>query len=144
MAEQTRADVMVSASIDAVSGVIAELRRYPEWTDGMGEPQVLESDSSGRPLLAAFEVVAGPVKDKVKLAYEWGEQTVAWHLVEASALKALNGRYTWSDTGSGVRVVYELELDLSSPLPGLIRKMAERAIISSALQGLKRQAEAVN
>ena len=142
MAEQTRGDVLVAASMERVSAVIADLARYPEWTDGMGKPDLIESDELGRPLLAEFEVVAGPVKDKVRLAYQWGDSDVAWHLVTAAALKALNGKYTWSAEGDGVRVVYELQMDLSKPLPGLVRKMAERAIISSALQGLKRQAEA--
>ena len=128
--------------MERVTAVIADLSRYPEWTDGMGKPELIESDKSGRPLLAEFEVVAGPVKDKVRLSYVWGDSEVSWHLVAATALKELNGRYTWSAEGAGVKVVYELQLDLAKPLPGLMRKMAERAVITSALQGLKRQAEA--
>ena len=143
MADQTRGETVVNADLAAVAEVIADLSRYPEWTDGMGQPLVIDSDPAGRPLLAEFEVVAGPVKDRVRLAYTWQDSSVSWQLVSASALRALDGKYTWSASGSGVKVVYELQLDLSASLPGLVRKMAEKAIITSALQGLKRQAEAM-
>lgn len=123
--------------------MIADLSNYPSWTDGMGAPQVLAADSMGRPVSAEFDVAAGPIKDRVRLAYTWHEQAVEWQLVQASALRALNGRYSWEVVGDLTRVRYSLSLETAASLPSIVRKMAEKAIITSALQGLKRRVESL-
>lgn len=144
MADETRGEILIATTVERVAQVVADLAGYPKWTDGMGTPTVLERDEAGLPLVAEFEVTAGPVKDRVRLSYRWSETQVEWRLLQATALKALNGVYKWAPEAGGVKVVYELQLDLSKSLPTLVRKMAEKAIITNALQGLKRQAEAGN
>lgn len=141
MAEKTSGFVEIAAPVSAVAGVIADLANYPKWTGGMSAPEVFASDEQGRPLEAAFAVSSGPISDRVRLKYHWRESSVHWQLIEAQSLTLLDGEYRWEPTESGTLVHYELALDLKSSLPSFMRKLAEKAIITSALQGLKKQVE---
>lgn len=141
MSEATQGSIDIAAAPFQVASVIADLPNYPSWTDGMGEPVVLESDGNGRPLLAEFDVTAGPIKDRVRLSYTWHEHAVEWELVKADALRALNGKYAWQAVGDATQVSYSLTIETASSLPGIVRKLAEKAIITSALQGLKRRVQ---
>lgn len=141
MAEKTRGEIDIAGSVAEVAAVLADLPQYPSWTSGMSDVEVLSSDESGRPLRATFSVSAGPVSDRVELGYEWSESGVAWHLISGRNLTALNGSYQWLTGPSGTRVTYLLELELAVSLPSLIKRAAEKSIVSSALQGLKKRVE---
>jgi hypothetical protein len=44
--------------------------------------------------------------------------------------------------GSQTRVTYQLSVDVSVPLLGMLKRKAEKVIIDTALKGLKKQVEA--
>lgn len=142
MSEATHGSIEISAAPTRVAAVISDLPNYPQWTEGMTAPAVLETDPAGLPLVAEFDVSAGPIKDRVRLAYSWQPGAVEWRLVQAQSLHALNGRYEWQAIGANTEVRYTLSLELNSHLPSMLRKLAEKTIITSALSGLKRRVEA--
>lgn len=141
MSQRTSAEIRIAAPAAEVAYVVGQLERYPEWTTGMGTPVIQDTDGSGRPLRAAFDISAGPISDHVTLGYQWAEDHVSWDLLEANNLKTLHGRYSWRPDGEQTVVTYELEIELNAPLPSLVMKMAEQTIIRTALSGLKRQVE---
>jgi len=77
------------------------------------------------------------------LAYEWdADVAVRWQLDEAgSTVTEMSGAYLLADEGGATRVSYELAVATKMPLPGLIRRRAEKTIVDTALRGLKSRAE---
>ena len=53
----------------------------------------------------------------------------------------LDGRYTFTAHDDGTLVTYDLGVDLTMPLPGMVKRKAAGVIVGTALQGLKRVAE---
>ena len=95
-----------------------------------------------------FVLDAGAIKDAYVLDYTWrvgakGTGTVSWQLVEAEqVLKALDGSYTLSGPPQGpTTVTYQLAVDVRIPMLGLLKRKAEKSIIATALQELKKRAE---
>lgn len=121
--------------------MIADVVAYPEWTDGMSDVVVDVTNSDNSVAQATFSIQGGPISDRVTLAYAWSSDSVSWHLIHGSSLKALDGTYTWQEVDGGTMVSYSLAVDLSMSLPGIIKRAAEKQIISMALQGLKKRVE---
>ena len=147
MADRTRSSVEIDAAPGEVLDVIADFERYPEWAEQVKECTVLTEDGDGWADQVEFTLDAGAVKDQYVLEYEWdvdedGTGIVAWHLVRASLLKGMTGSYTLEALGDATRVTYDLEVDLSMPMIGMLKRKAERHIISTALTELKKRVEA--
>ena len=51
------------------------------------------------------------------------------------------GRYRLAEDGGTTEVTYTLSVDLSVPLPGMLKRRAEKRIMDQALTGLKRRVE---
>ena len=153
MAERTHASIDIDAPPAVVLGVIADLSEYPRWSPGLREVEVLEEapgpEGTVRPRRARLRIDSGPIRDTSTLEYTWDDDGVSWHLVEGTLLTSLEGRYTVIGLPEGLaaegaarsRLTYEVTLSLGVPLPGLIRKQAERVLIDTALAGLKRRVE---
>jgi ribosome-associated toxin RatA of RatAB toxin-antitoxin module len=144
MADQTESSIVVDAEPAVVMAVIADLASYPEWSDGMKTVEVLTEYEDGRPADARFVLETGPIKDTYELEYDWSDdEAVSWTLTQGSMLKAMDGSYTLSANGDGTTtVVYRLAVDVAIPMIGLIKRKAEKAIIDTALRGLKERVEA--
>lgn len=143
MADQTESSIVVEAEPGVVMAVIADLASYPEWSDGMKSVEVLTEYEDGRPADARFVLDTGPIKDTYELEYDWSDdESVSWTLTSGSMLKAMDGSYTLRDNGDGTTtVVYRLAVDVAIPMIGLIKRKAEKAIIDTALRGLKERVE---
>jgi ribosome-associated toxin RatA of RatAB toxin-antitoxin module len=143
MAERTESSTIINATPAQVMDVIADLASYPEWSDGVKSVEVLTEYEDGRPADAHFVVDAGAIKDSYSLEYDWEEdRSVTWRLTEGQMLKALDGVYELTDNGDGTTtVVYQLSVDVSIPMIGLIKRKAEKVIIDTALRGLKERVE---
>lgn len=143
MADQTEGSIDVTASPGIVMDVIADLASYPEWSDGVKSVEVLTEYEDGRPADARFVLESGPIKDTYELEYDWEDDTyVSWTLTTGSMLKAMDGSYRLTDNDDGsTRVVYRLAVDISIPMIGMIKRKAEKAIIETALRGLKERVE---
>ncbi|MBA2716178.1 MAG: cyclase, partial [Propionibacteriales bacterium] len=96
----------------------------------------------GRPQEVAFVLDAAPIKDEYTLRYEWdGDSQVTWSLVEATMLKSVQGAYLLTPQGASTDVTYQLSVDLSVPMIGMLKRKGERIIIDAALRGLKARVE---
>ncbi len=61
--------------------------------------------------------------------------------MRASLLKGLTGSYTLAGAGDATRVSYDLEVDLTIPMIGMLKRKAEKLIIDAALSELKKRVE---
>ncbi len=93
--------------------------------------------SSGGPT----ETIVWSVMFEVGDVDENGTGTVSWNLVEATVLKAMDGSYRLRENGSGTEVTYTLAVDLRVPMLGMLRRKAEKVIIDTALNELKKRVE---
>lgn len=146
MADSTKSSVSIKAPPAEVLDVIADFDSYPEWTGQIKKAEVLSEDEQGWPLQVQLTLDAGVIKDTYVLAYTWdvgedGTGVVSWELVKSSILKSLDGIYRLSGTADQTDVVYELTVDLSIPVIGMLRRKAEKTIIETALKGLKKRVE---
>lgn len=122
--------------------VIADFAAYPEWASAVRAAEVL-GQREGRPSQVRFTLDAGVVKDTYVLGYDWdGDAAVRWHLAEpGSAVSQMDGGYLLTDRDGGTETTYELSVDVRIPMPGLLKRRAEKMIIDTALKGLKNRVE---
>lgn len=144
MADKTTQTIYIEADPAAVMDVIADIGSYPEWVSEYKETEVLEADEQGYPKTARLVLDAAVLKDTMVLSYAWPPDrcSVQWTLVSSSLLRALDGAYRLSPSGSGTDVTYELSVDLTVPMIGLLKRKAERRLTETALKDLKKRVEA--
>jgi ribosome-associated toxin RatA of RatAB toxin-antitoxin module len=147
MAERTESSIEVAAAPAAVLDVIADFASYPDWTGAVREVEILEKYDDGLARSVRFRLDAGAIRDTYTLAYLWdiagnGLGMVSWTLVEAGVLKAMDGSYHLEPArDGGCRVTYSLTVDLHMPMLGMLRRKAEKVIIDTALNELKKRVE---
>jgi carbon monoxide dehydrogenase subunit G len=142
---RTASDIVIDAPPAAIMAVIADFASYPDWATGVQIADVV----SGPPERAEqvhFVLDAAPIRDEYDLSYTWdGDAVVSWRLAEpGSMLTSMDGAYMLDPTSTdgATRVTYQLSVDVSVPLLGMLKRKAEKVIIDTALKGLKKQVEA--
>jgi hypothetical protein len=143
MAASTSSHITIAAPREAVMAVIADFAAYPQWASAVRAAEVLGEGTADRASRVRFTLDAGVVKDTYVLGYDWdGDAGVRWHLAEAgTVISAMDGAYLLADRGGATEATYELTVDLRIPMPGLLKRRAEKMIIDTALKGLKNRVE---
>ncbi|HET9657839.1 MAG TPA: SRPBCC family protein [Kineosporiaceae bacterium] len=147
MADRTESSIVVDAEPADVLDVIADFEAYPEWTGAVRQVEILEEYEDGWAAKVRFTLDAGALKDTYTLAYEWdfdedSAGQLSWSLVEAGVLKAMDGAYQLRRASAGgTEVTYQLSVDLRMPMLGMLRRKAEKVIIDTALNELKKRVE---
>jgi ribosome-associated toxin RatA of RatAB toxin-antitoxin module len=142
---RTTSDIVIDAPAEQIMDVIADFESYPVWATGVKTAEVVSTTGGGRAEQVHFVLDAAPIRDEYDLGYVWdGSRTVSWSLVEqGSMLRSMDGAYVLEPLGdSQTRVTYQLAVDVSIPLLGMLKRKAEKVIIDTALKGLKKQVEA--
>jgi uncharacterized membrane protein len=141
--DQASSSIVIDADKQTVMAVIADLEAYPAWSTAIKSvtiDEVYEDDE--RVATATFVLDAGILKDTYTLEYDWdGDDRVDWHLVSGRALRSQVGSYELREIGGKTEVTYRLAVDLAVPMLGMFKRKAEKAIIDTALKGLKSQVE---
>ncbi len=147
MADRTESSIRIDAPPAQVLAVIADFAAYPQWTGAVKEAEVLSKGAGGRAARVGFVLDAGAIKDSYSLDYTWavaknGTGSVTWTLTEpATLLKALDGTYTLVAAEAGTSVTYHLTVDVKIPMLGMLKRKAEKGIIDTALNELKKRVE---
>ncbi|MGQ0824014.1 MAG: SRPBCC family protein [Actinomycetota bacterium] len=146
MTETANERIRVEASAARCFDVAIDFESYPEWARDVREAKVVETDEEGRGTRVEFRAAALGRSIRYVLAYDFSEapDAFSWQLVEGDMLRRLDGTYRFEPEGpASTRVHYELAVDLSMPVPGLLKRRAAGLIMGSALKELKKQVEAV-
>lgn len=143
MADRTAETIHIDADPRTVMAVIADIGSYPEWVSEYAETEVLEVDDQGYPTVARLVLEAAVLKDTMVLKYDWPSDrtSVRWSLLSSTLLKALDGAYRLTPSAGGTDVTYELSVDLTVPMIGLLKRKAERRLTETALKDLKKRVE---
>lgn len=145
MSQASKNSITIEASLEDVQALLFDPANYPTWSSATPTAKALASDSEGRATKVEMTIKAGPVKDRVTLDYDWSGAPTSLHfsLDEADMLTEMSGGYELKDNGDDtVTVTYELHVELSMPVPDMMRTKAERETIDKALNELKSKLEA--
>jgi carbon monoxide dehydrogenase subunit G len=134
---RTTSDIVIAAPPEQIMAVIADFDDYPNWATGVRSAEVVEQDGD-RAERVHFVLEAAPIRDEYELGYVWdGDHSVTWSLVErGSMLTSMDGKYQLDPVDDGTRVTYQLSVDVSIPMLGMLKRKAEKVIIDTALKGL--------
>ena len=144
MSELSTSTITIDAPIDAVRAILFDLQAYPTWSTAIKSAEVKASDDQGRATSVKVSIDAGMMKDRVLLKYDWSAapERLAFSLEDADLLTAMNGAYiTKAIDADTTSVTYELGVEVSMPIPAMMRTKAEKATIDQALKQLKEHAE---
>lgn len=145
MSDLSSGNITIDAPIEAVQATLFDLAKYPEWSSAIKSVEVLASDDQGRLTTGKFVIDAGMMKDKVTLDYDWSEvpTKLTFSFNDADLLTGMEGSYSIKQIDEDTtQVTYELGVEISMPIPAMMRKKAEQATIDQALQQLKSHLEA--
>jgi uncharacterized membrane protein len=144
MSELSTSTISIDAPLESVRAILFDLAGYPTWSTAIKSAEVKQSDDQGRATSVKVSIDAGMMKDRVLLNYDWSQapERLEFSLEEADLLTAMNGAYiTKAIDGDTTSVTYELGVEVSMPIPAMMRTKAEKATIDQALAQLKAHAE---
>jgi carbon monoxide dehydrogenase subunit G len=145
MADTSTRSITIAAPPDRVAAVISDFEHYPDWVGAVKSANVLEEYEDGYASQVRFVLDAGVMSDEYTLAYEYADDLsrIEWHLVEPSKMqKSQDGSYDIADNGDGTSTVtYTLSVDLAIGMLGMFKRKAEKMIMDTALNELKRRVE---
>ncbi|HUW87635.1 MAG TPA: SRPBCC family protein [Candidatus Paceibacterota bacterium] len=144
MADITSGNILIDAPLARVQELLFDIANYPSWTSAIKSVEVLGRDETGRVSSALLKIDAGMLKDRVTLDYDWSgaPNKVSFMLSDADLLTAMDGAYILkAQDEDSTQVTYELHVELSMPVPAMMRHKAEKATIDMALSQLKAFAE---
>jgi len=143
MAEFSSNSISIEAPVDEVAALLADLENFPTWSSAIKSVEVHDRDSSGRPTSATVKIEAGVLKDRAKLSYDYSNfpKEISFSLEEADLMTEMTGSYEISGDGDETEVTYKLHVEVSMPVPEIMRKKAEMATIDAALSQLKKKLE---
>ena len=139
MAVKDSREVVIEASPEEILAVIADVKSAPTWSSQYQSAEVLDTYKDGRPKQVKMKVKAAGITDEQTVEYTWGDNTAGWTLIKAGQLKTQNARYTLTPQGDKTKVRFDIEVDLSIPLPGFIVKQAIKGAVDTATNGLRKQ-----
>jgi ribosome-associated toxin RatA of RatAB toxin-antitoxin module len=133
----------IAAQPAEVLSVIGDFPAYPQWADSIRTCEVLTRHADGTADQVRFVIDAGMIQDDFVLAYRWGADRlrVDWDLVRGELQRMQTGSYQLELVGRQTQVTYTLAVDLTVPLLAIFKRRAEKAIMDTALQSLKKRVE---
>ena len=142
MTDSVKDSIDVRATAEQVFEVAADFAAYPDWNANIKKVEVKETDSEGRGTKVWYQVDAKVKTVSYTLAYDYSDapRSFSWDLLDGD-VKELNGSYTFDEFDDVTEVVYETAVDPGFPIPKMLKRQAQRAIVRGALEDLKKRVE---
>jgi uncharacterized protein YndB with AHSA1/START domain len=144
MAETATESITIAAPPEKVWAIATDLERYPDWTHDVKDVMITSRDDDGRPRQVEFRTSALGRSTHYTLAYDYSEapDKLAWTMVKGDIQRSIDGAFKFRPlSDGGTHVQYDLAIELVVPLPGFVKRRAERRILN-AIKELKAFAEA--
>ncbi len=142
MAESVSDNIDVKATVDELFEVAADFAKYPEWNANIKKVEIKETDEQGRATTVWFEVDAKVRTITYTLAYDYSNapESFSWDLIDGD-VKELSGTYEFDEFDDVTEVRYETRVEPGFPIPGFLKRQAEKQIVKGALADLKKRVE---
>ncbi len=144
MAERASERTVIRATPQQIFDTIITYDAYPTWATHVKSVEVDRIDDDGRAGLVSYRAAAMGRSAAYQLEYFYGTNPlrVSWRLAQGDLVRRLDGRYVLTplpddSAGAQTEVVYELEVEVSMPMPGFVRRRAETSILRTALDDLR-------
>lgn len=144
MAETATETITIAAPLEKVWAIAIDLEKYPQWTHDVKDVVISRRDDHGRPSQVEFRTSALGRSTHYTLSYDYAEapNVLAWSMVKGDIQRSIDGAFKFSPNPEGTtHVQYDLAIELVVPLPGFVKRRAERRILN-AIKELKAFAEA--
>ena len=143
MADKVSDTIDIEASGEEIFEVVTDFEAYPSWNANIKEVEVKERDGDGRATKVWMKVDAKVRTVAYTLSYDYADAPAAfsWELVDGD-VKELSGSYAFDEFEDVTEVTYETAIDPGFPVPGILKRQAERQIVKGALEDLKKRVEA--
>jgi uncharacterized membrane protein len=140
--EVARQEATIGAPVEELWAVLLDFEAYPTWARDLKQVDVLERDAQGRGVIVRYRAAAMGRSTSYTLQYDHrgAPFRVPWVLVRGDLMSKLDGAYTLTpdpDDARRTHVVYELAVDLVTPLPSFVKHRAELKIMHNALRELQ-------
>lgn len=134
--------IVINASPQRCAEVACDFASYPLWAKDVKEATVIERDASGRATTVEYRASALGRSTHFTLQYDYSQLPgrLSWHMVDGDIMRSIVGSYAFTAEGNATRVDYTLEIELVLPLPGFVKRRAEKRILST-LKELKTRVE---
>jgi ribosome-associated toxin RatA of RatAB toxin-antitoxin module len=142
MAERAKDSIDIEATAEAIFEVATDFETYPDWNPNIKSVEVRAKDDEGRASEVWYEVDAKVKTLRYTLAYDYSDapESFSWTLKDGD-VKELNGSYTFDEFDDVTDVTYEVAIDPGFPMPGFLKRQAEKQVLKSALADLKKRVE---
>ena len=136
MTDSASETITIAAPAARVWEIIADIERYPEWVDDVTEARVVERDADGRPVDVEFRASALGRSTHYILRYDYADapNALRWTMLSGDIQRSIDGAYILNGTGDATEVRYDLTIELVVPLPGFVKRRAERRIVNAVHQ----------
>jgi uncharacterized membrane protein len=136
--------VEVDAPFDTVLATIRDVESQVTWIPEILEAELLEEyEDDELPATARFKATAPVGSDEYTLEYEHSDEGMSWSLVKGKLQTGQEGRYVLRDLdGTRTEVTYSLRISHHLPLPGFMRSLVIKGLVSNTVNGLKDHLEA--
>jgi ribosome-associated toxin RatA of RatAB toxin-antitoxin module len=132
-------DVVIEATPDDIMDVLFDLESLPEWSSIHKKVEILERDEQGHPTKSRQVVKIVGISDEQVLDYSVHDDGVSWKLESSKQQRAQEARYTLTPEGDKTRVLFELTVDLTVPVPGFLVKRGSKGLMETATDGLRKR-----
>lgn len=142
MADKVRDTIDIAATGAEIFEVATDFEAYPDWNANIKNVEVKERDADGRATSVWYEVDAKVKVVTYTLTYDYANapESFSWDL-DGGDVKELNGSYSFDEFDDVTEVTYETAIDPGFPLPGFLKRQAEKQIVKGALEDLKKRVE---
>ena len=142
MAESVTDNIDVAATADEIFEVATDFAAYPEWNANIKQVEIKETDDDGRATTVWYEVDAKVRTITYTLGYDYSNapDSFSWQLIDGD-VKELSGSYEFDEFDDVTEVRYETRIEPGFPIPGFLKRQAEKQIVKGALADLKKRVE---
>ena len=142
MADSVSDAIDIEAAAEEIFAVATDFERYPEWNANIKKVEVKETDDEGRATKVWMQVDAKVKTVSYTLEYDYSNapESFSWSLLEGD-VKELSGSYEFDEFDDVTEVRYETSIDPGFPLPGMLKRQAQKQIVKGALNDLKKRVE---
>mmetsp|Transcript_35991 Transcript_35991/g.72208 ORF Transcript_35991/g.72208 Transcript_35991/m.72208 type:complete len:248 (-) Transcript_35991:119-862(-) len=139
--EMVEGSIEVNAPAAAVYKVASDFEKFPEWASGVKRVFV-EKKGQKPPEVVKLDMAMFGMHHLNTMKYEYDPgRHMSWTMTDGG-VKALNGNYDFTPLPNGhTKVTFQLSVDPGFPVPHMLKKMTEKAVVASAVKGLKAYTE---